>query len=65
MEHIKEKLIQTAKDKFKDVKPCGEHKSLYDCFTVQNDRLLLWFNTLDGTTKVLQHNLMDEVHECA
>jgi hypothetical protein len=65
MEHIKEKLIQTAKERFTHIKPCGKHKSLHDCFTVQDNTLMFWFNTHDDTTKVLRHELADEINECA
>ena len=58
MSDNKEKLVKLATEKFGDIRPCGDKKSLSDCFTDDSGELVLWFNTLDNSTHIVsEHNL--------
>ena len=50
---LKQKLIQKAKDKHKDIYPCREIDNLEDSFTIHNNELIFWFNTRDLSTKIM------------
>ncbi len=53
MNTIKKTMIKKAKCRFKKILPCGERRSLDECFTVEKDKVLFWFNTEDESTHVL------------
>jgi hypothetical protein len=57
MEQIKQTLIEKAIDIYGVIKPCGQKKSIDDCFTVYSNRILFWFNDIDNSTKMLVHEL--------
>lgn len=43
-------LMQRAKKRFKQIRPCGGHASFDTCFTADNpDRLMFWFNVGNHT----------------
>lgn len=61
MEPTRQKLIEQAKRRFRSIHPCGSKATLEDCFTVQDENILFWFNTDDQTTHVLKsHELTEE-----
>lgn len=49
----KKALIKKAKSKYKRIFPCGDKKTLSECFTEEDDELIFWFNTEDDSTRVL------------
>jgi len=53
MNAIKKTMIKKAKNRFKRILPCGRRRKLDECFTVENDKVLFWFNTEDESTHVL------------
>lgn len=53
MKDIQERLITEAQKKFNQIYPCGSNQSLQECFTIENDMILFWFNTSDKSTHVL------------
>jgi hypothetical protein len=55
MEQIKQTLIERAINKYGVIKPCGEKKSIDDCFTIHSNQILFWFNDEMDSTKVLMH----------
>ncbi|MBN2038271.1 MAG: hypothetical protein JW768_16140 [Chitinispirillaceae bacterium] len=57
MNELKQKLILRAKKQYKQIYPCSSKKSIRDCFTVENDRMIFWFNTADETTHILMQEL--------
>lgn len=52
MNELQEKLLQEARSMYITIYPCGS-QLLADCFTVDNDTLLLWFNTEDRSTHMV------------
>jgi hypothetical protein len=59
MEVICEDLIEQAVAKYRTIYPCGLKKSLAECFTLQNNRVVFWFNTEDQSTHMLMRELQD------
>lgn len=57
MNEQKKKMIRTAKQKYTSIYPCASKKTLGDCFTFEEDRIVFWFNTADSTTHVLTQEL--------
>jgi hypothetical protein len=57
MNEIKKKLIHRAEKQFKKIYPCSTKNNLGDCFTVEEEQLLFWFNTADESTHVLTQDL--------
>ena len=53
MDEEKQKLIKKAKKKYERMDPLGNHKTFEKCFTTVRGKLHFWFNTKDGTTKML------------
>lgn len=53
MSEIEQNLINRAKKQFKQIYPCSTKKRLKECFTVEDNRIILWFNTEDETTHVI------------
>ncbi len=49
-------LLAEAKAMFKEIYPCGTKRSLNECFTSYDDRILFWFNTSDSSTHLLMGN---------
>jgi hypothetical protein len=57
MNELKQKMILRAKKQYKQIHPCTSKKSFRDCFTVEKDRMIFWFNTADETTHILMQEL--------
>jgi hypothetical protein len=54
MNDRKQTLIAKAFETYKVIFPCSHKDTLYDCFTTNhNDQLVLWFNTADGSTRII------------
>lgn len=52
MNLIKKMIISEALTKHKKIFPVGNFKAIDDCFTIDDDKLIFWFNTEDQTTHV-------------
>lgn len=54
---LKRFLIRKAHEKYGNIQPCGDKKTLHNCFTVmQRDgkpHLVLWFNIVGGSTQTM------------
>lgn len=50
---VKRNMIQKAKKIHKRIFPCGLKASIEECFTITEDSILLWFNTIDKNTYVV------------
>jgi hypothetical protein len=47
-------MIAEARKKHGDgITPCTSKSSLHDCFTVENGRVIFWYNTPDGSTHTI------------
>jgi len=46
-------LIRKARKQYGKLYPCAKKKRLRDSFTHHHDCLLFWFNTEDGSTRVV------------
>ena len=50
MNELKRHMIIKAREQYSSIVPCSTKDNLTDCFTVENGRLLFWFNTEDHST---------------
>jgi hypothetical protein len=57
MNELKKKLMYKAEKQFKQIYPCTPKNNLKECFTVEENQLLFWFNTADESTHVLTQDL--------
>ncbi|MBN1129523.1 MAG: hypothetical protein JXA71_11080 [Chitinispirillaceae bacterium] len=57
MNEMKQTLINQAKREFKQIYPCSTKKKLRECFTVEGNQMIFWFNTEDETTHILMREL--------
>jgi hypothetical protein len=46
-------MLVEAECEYYPIEPCGKQRSLEECFTINGDRLVLWFNTTDESTRVI------------
>ena len=57
MEDIKRELRQEAEEKHGKIHPPGRMKKLDDCYTVEDNKVLFWFNPEGQTTRVITRDL--------
>jgi len=57
MEDIKRELRKEAEEKHGKIYPAGQMRELDDCYTVEDNKVLFWFNPEDQTTKVLAREI--------
>ena len=50
---LKDLLIDNAKKLYGTISPCSTKPSLNECFTKEDNELLFWFNSVDGSTHLL------------
>jgi hypothetical protein len=53
MDNNKEELLKRALALHGRIKPTSTRKTLEECFTTEDSKLIFWFNDESGTTKVL------------
>jgi hypothetical protein len=53
MDHNKEELLKRAQALHGRIKPTRTRRTLEECFTTEDSKLIFWFNDETGTTKVL------------
>ena len=53
MDNSKEELLKKAVALHGRIEPTGTRRTLEECFTTEESKLILWFNDESGTTKVL------------
>jgi hypothetical protein len=56
MNEIEQTLINRARKQFKQIYPCSSKKGLKECFTVEDNQLILWFNTEDDSTHIIKQD---------
>jgi len=54
---IKKDMIKEALSLYKEIFPPSVHKTIDECFTYEEDKILLWFNTSDLSTKIVQRDI--------
>jgi hypothetical protein len=57
MNELKTKMIHEAQSKYQTIFPCASQSNLDECFTIEGDRVLFWFNTEDCTTHIIASQL--------
>jgi hypothetical protein len=58
LDKFKKNLIEEAEKKFGDIIYVSNKKNWDDCFTVEKDKIIFWFNTKkDGSTHMLRADL--------
>ena len=58
MNGLKRKLIQRAKKKYKKIYPCSYLKKLSECFTIDDNILYFWFNSVDHSTHIVKTKIV-------
>ena len=53
MDDGKEELLKKARALHGRIEPTCTRRTLEECFTTEDSKLILWFNDKTGTTKVL------------
>jgi hypothetical protein len=53
MDNSKEELLKKAMALHGRIEPTCTRKTLEECFTTENSKLIFWFNDETGNTKVL------------
>jgi hypothetical protein len=61
MEELKKKLHQEAVERYGNITPCSRYKIFEQCFKKYENKLTFWFNVEDGSTKVICHDLDQEI----
>ena len=56
MEQEKQDLVERAVSKYGSIQPIASKRSLEECFTVSEKKLIFWFNDKEGNTKVVYRN---------
>ncbi len=59
MSKEKIELILLASSMHEKIKPCGNCKTYSDCFTKLDDELLFWFDTEEGSTRMVKSSMID------
>lgn len=57
MNAIKNKMIKDAQKRFNRIRPVKSRNTLQECFTVENNMIILWFNTDDDSTHTIIENV--------
>jgi hypothetical protein len=53
MDNNKEELLKKAMALHGKIEPTRTRRTLEECFTTEDSKLIFWFNDENGTTKVL------------
>jgi len=57
MHTIQDTMINQAINKHGNIFPSSNNKSLYDCFTITDDMVIFWYNTIDNST----HTIIEKI----
>ncbi|MCK5232169.1 MAG: hypothetical protein KAR13_17995 [Desulfobulbaceae bacterium] len=57
MNEIKEHMIEMARRRYDKISPCSFKATLDECFTVNDECILFWFNTEDNSTHCVSFDL--------
>ena len=53
MNELKTMMLKTAMERYRTITPCSAKRDFSECFTVEGNKLCLWFNTEDNTTHLI------------
>jgi hypothetical protein len=53
MDNIQEELLREAVQLHGRIEPTRTRRTFEECFTVEDSKIIFWFNDESGTTKVL------------
>jgi hypothetical protein len=53
MSELMQQMILTAQEQHSQIYPCVPARTLEECFTVEGEKLILWFNTEDNSTHLI------------
>lgn len=56
-------MIRRALNRFGTITPAGRHRKLIDCFTVQGNKLIFWFNDDLKSTRVYTRDITEHEKE--
>lgn len=57
MNELKNIMIRKAYEMYKGVYPVKSHDKLSDCFTIEENMIMFWFNTPDQSTHVITEKM--------
>jgi hypothetical protein len=57
MNELKRVMFEQARKRYDSILPCAKADSWNDCFTVEGNKLLFWFNTEDQSTHLMSFDL--------
>jgi hypothetical protein len=57
MNELKKQMIAQAQSRHRCIFPCYSCSSLEDSFTVENGKVIFWYNTEDHSTHLVVANL--------
>ena len=53
MSELMQQMIMTAQEQHNRIYPCVPARTFEECFTVEGEKLILWFNTEDNSTHLI------------
>lgn len=56
---LKQKLINEALKRHEKIYPVGNYNNIDECFTVEEDSILFWYNTEDKSTHLQVKKIKD------
>lgn len=56
MDDQQQRLIERAKKKYDTIYPCCGKTEWKECFTQESEKVILWFNAKDNSTRVETEN---------
>lgn len=51
------KLLEIAKERYGNIRPCHGKCSFEECITIEDNKIILWFNTNDDSTHIVVSTL--------
>jgi len=57
LDKLKKSLIEQAEDQYDKINFVNNKKNWDDCFTIEDGKIMFWFNTEDNSTHVLRADL--------
>jgi hypothetical protein len=54
---IYRRIVLKAVKRHIKIFPCSNRKNFQECFTLYDDKLLFWYNTIDGNTHLLMQSI--------
>ncbi len=57
MNELKQNMINLATVRYNAIFPCASKRNLGECFTLEGNQMLFWFNTADQSTHVLAQDI--------